>query len=215
MKKILLCLAAFSAVAAAQAHFVYAVIADNTMKVGLEEWPGDSDVPNIAGKGEKLQFFGVGRKALKGKLSDDGFLRADLNGAKVAGAEIRYGVLDKGATFLLDYHAKAAVDGESAKQIVGLGVELVLNKDAEGWYVQVMKDKKPVNEVELTLELPGVGRQTAGNTGKKGLFRLEVNEPGRVIIRGLVKTPVEGEFEGKKYPEHRAYSTLVVNQVAP
>lgn len=217
MKKILLCLAAVAAVGSAQAHFVFAVVADGALKVGLEDWPGISHVPNINNKGDKLEFLAPGHQPLQGKLGDDGFLRAPLNDLNVAGAQIHYGVLDKGEVFLLDYHAKGAETAADAKTKVGLGVEVFVNKDAKGWFITVQKDGKIQKNLDLTLGLPGAkdDEETEAKLGESGRYDLKIDQPGRLVVRTVIKTKVEGTFEGKSYPEHRAYSTLVVNSIAP
>jgi len=146
----------------------------------------------------------------------DGFYSVAVpgSGPRVVFGVTEYGVLQKGDAnpFRLVYYPKAILGGVNAKPVGDpLKVEILAAGGPGKPRFQVVRAGKPAADAEVTVLLPGDGKEKkAVKTDKEG-FTPAFDKPGRYGVFARVTDPTAGEYAGKKYTETRYYATLVVD----
>lgn len=146
----------------------------------------------------------------------DGFYSVAVpgSGPRVVFGVTEYGVLQKGDAkpFRLVYFPKALVGTAAAKPVGGpLTVEILPAGGPGKARFQVIRGGKPAADAEVTVLLPGDGKEKkAVKTDREG-FTPTFDKPGRYGVFARVTDPAAGEYAGKKYTETRYYATLVVD----
>lgn len=210
--------------AAAQAHFVFVIPAQDgaTAAVVLsEELAPDEAVSAAKIAGAKLFVRdAAGKEAAVTHTAGEHALTAALpgSGPRVVYGSVAYGVMRKGDAkpYLLAYHPKALVGRVPADKVaVGdkLPVEIVPVTAGGKVKFKLVADGKPVAGAEVTVLKPD-GSKAKVKTGEDGLTD-PVEGSGRFGAWARYFEPKAGELGGKTYEEVRHYPTLVVDVTAP
>ena len=218
LKPVMAAFFALAAAAAAQAHFPYIVPQGDgaaAKVVFSDTLDADANV-NI----EKIANTKLTLRNAAGKESPLEWSKGDAcylvnvpgTGVHVVYGTTDYGVLQKGEgkPFRLMYYPKAVVGGPSAAAV---GAKQPLEVLADGGSAkprfQVVAAGKPVSDAEVTVLLPGAGKQ-AVRTDKDG-FTPAFDQAGRYGVQAKWIEVKVGEHAGLKYDEIRHYATLVVD----
>ncbi|RYG34481.1 DUF3386 family protein [bacterium] len=199
---------------AAHAHFIWATLSPDrsTLRVQFAERPGDSVLADFAGKAATTKGFAGPNQPVELKQeSDDRLLASKLPSPRgVAGADLIYGVTNRGgaAVYLLHYHAKAAADIAASAESVGFPVELFLKSANAGTVITVRNAGKAAPGTEVVI-YPETGDEIEATANAQG----EVIVPAAVKVadvRAMVPEKAKGTYEGKTYELVHHYATLSV-----
>jgi hypothetical protein len=207
-------------VAVAQGHFPFVVPEPDGTRAKVVF--SDDLNPDTAVNIEKLANTKLFLRDASGKetpltwTKGEGHYLVELpgSGPRVVYGVSEYGVLQKGDAkpFRLTYYPKALV-GAVPEKVATIGDKVNLEILTEGGpgktRFQVMSRGKPVPEAEVTVLLPGSGKQ-AVKTDKEG-FTPAFQAAGRYGVSARLTETRSGEHEGKKFEEVRHYATLVVD----
>lgn len=214
MKRTLIALGLLMA-SLSHAHFLWVSVDPKNpqrVKIELSETPGDSAVPGIAGKADKVKGWLPGGRALKLDKTEQGFT-ADVSGGQVSGASLEYGVLDRNdqnrGVFLLEYFAKCASTLEAAKTKLGLKTELIAEKANGKLVLTALLNGKPASDAEYVVVL-GNDDAVEAKADAKGQWSIAWPKDRFIAARVMVPENKSGEMDGQKYTLVRTYATLAV-----
>ena len=134
-------------------------------------------------------------------------LPADGN---TACATFTYGMMRRGAEFLLTYHAKGVSGLEAAASPAGLDVEVVADREDDELVLTVLFRGKPAPGAEIVVPLEGT-RIEIMSTDVKGQVRIPLPRTPLFSIRAMVAERKNGVHDGEEYEEVRHYTTLTVH----
>ena len=126
-------------------------------------------------------------------------------------ADFTYGLMSRGETFLLEYHAKGIVGLESANTPIGLKAEvLAAPTDSDRLVLTVLFEGIPASGAEVVASVKGLDAETF-TADKNG--QVEIPRPTTPVfsIRAMVSEKREGTYENRPYGEARHYTTLTVH----
>lgn len=158
-------------------------------------YPGSDDSPVFA-----TQPFGL----VADLPADQDLLAADLE----------YGVMNRGAKFMLVYHAKGAATLAAAGRAAGLRTEITAAAAGDEVLLTVRRDGAPAAGAKLTVPLPGSSFTEEVTTDADGQVRILAPATPVWSVRGLVTDATPGVRDGEAYPETRHYTTLTVYEAA-
>lgn len=211
--KRLLVLLTLAATAAARAHYLWATLdpAAKTVVIGLQEIPGDPPLP-LGAHVPRVKAWSPAAASLP--LKADGSWLKTKTDASALGVSLDYGVLDRReagrGVFWLNYYAKAALTPQASTVKLGLPVELIAAKSADGRdVVTVLDEGKPAAGADVVVERPGGTNAFEGKTGADGTVTLPAST-GPLAVRALVTNMAKGTHEGQAYELERSYSTLTL-----
>lgn len=130
----------------------------------------------------------------------------------VACAEFTYGLMSRGETFLLQYHAKGVSGLEAAEALTGLDAEITAKPTADGRLsLTVLFDGEPVTDAEILVPVEGMKIKQM-TTDKSG--QVEIPMPATPIysFRAMVPEDRSGTHDDKPFDLVRHYTTLTVHQ---
>ncbi|MGC4047811.1 MAG: hypothetical protein QM758_28790 [Armatimonas sp.] len=199
---------------AAHAHFIWGMIDNGEARFALLEEP--SQKPDV--RFEK--YVASLKTSLTMGIPKDGACSARLSPTqKTAFASSIVGVKERqGATYLLDYQAKAAADLASAgTPSKDAKTEVLARKEGDSLQVIVLQGGWPVPDTEVTVHWPGAPEVT-GTTDLAGQIKFEWSKaakPGYLGVRARVVEGVPGVNDGKKYEEIHHWTSLTAPIAAP
>jgi uncharacterized GH25 family protein len=207
----------------AYAHFVWLVLksesGNSAVHVHFSE-DAEADDPELL---KKLDGLVTQQVSLTGDVTElqptlaSESLVATIDPGKgpIVVSRIDYGVIDRNEShkYFLVYNAKCgpALDHPAWKKTDTsklLGVDLIPALAASGKVeVTVLWKGKPVNKVEVTALIPGVG-EVKGETDENGQAAFEKGQRGVYAIRARVVQDEKGELNGQPYDSVRNYGTV-------
>ncbi|MBG84815.1 MAG: hypothetical protein CMJ40_09755 [Phycisphaerae bacterium] len=130
---------------------------------------------------------------------------------KIACSEFTYGLMSRGETFLLRYHAKG-VDGiEAAETNGGLHAEIVATPSEDGQLiVTVLSKGTPFPGAEIIVPTSGMNTEEM-TTDENGQIRINTPTTSLYSFRAMVPEERSGTHDGKPYELVRHYTTLTVH----
>lgn len=200
--------------ASSQAHFVWAEFQANEKRqvaVTFAEAPGDSVLDLMSKVGGRLVTVSKGAgKGVTSKANETDFPWQGTNGVFMG--TLDYGVVDHGqGPYMLTYWYKAVARPSQTSQIVGKGLELVAEQRSDHWDVKVYENGKLCPKAEVVWGTSDAEQKASA----KDVVSIPIPEnPAALPIRANLSIDESGEFQGKKYPTKKAWSTLVLPAVA-
>jgi hypothetical protein len=195
---------------AAQAHFLWAEINQNDVRVALSEQPGEA---GVAFDKVKNSVITAGNQTLPlGDQNGKSYLAAQLPAnTNVAAASNNWGVLDRTSqgrgVFLLYYYAKAARTLSDATTPSTLPAQWYAKQQGNQIVASFLQQGKPVAGAAVEIALPnGQSKETVTDANGKVLFDSAGN--GLYGLKALITSNEKGVYQGKNYPGIHSYSTL-------
>ncbi len=130
---------------------------------------------------------------------------------RVVCSEFTYGLMSRGETFLLRYHAKGTAGIEAAATPAGLEAEVLAEPGPDDTLaLTVLFGGEPAVNAEVVVPAQGLEAETV-TTDEQG--RVVIPMPGTPLfsIRAMVPETASGEHGGKPYELVRHYTTLTVH----
>ena len=125
-------------------------------------------------------------------------------------ATFTYGMMRRGAEFLLTYHAKGVSGLEAAASPAGLDVEVIADREGDELVLTVLFRGKPAPGAEIVVPLEGT-RIEIMSTDVTGQVRIPLPRTPLFSIRAMVAERKNGVHDGEEYEEVRHYTTLTVH----
>jgi hypothetical protein len=207
----------------ARAHFVWLQTepADKATQVYL--WMSETTVPGEAPLLDKIAQTKVWvakadgtqqpvelKKEVKGDTGSWTATLADEPAALEATCD--YGIITRGETFLLQYHARhlnlaksmAAKPASGGKQ---LPLDVTVNREGKSLLFNIRFEGKPATDAQLIAITPD-NQERELKVDSSGTARIEDAAPGEYALRARVELKTPGERDGKKYDLVRHYTTV-------
>ena len=218
LRSVFAVLAAFFVATRVEGHFLFVHVVDgDSPRIELHfaesAWDYSSDdrmvalIANAGGwdsAGNPLQFERNPHAMIAPRKSD-------VNSATSA---FTYGIMRRGAAFLLEYHGKGVSDLASAATRSELDAEILARPDGSGNLVlTVLFRGEPAPNAEIIVPMSGAKTETM-STNDQGQVSIPMPDSPLFSIRAMVSETRDGEHDGEAYYEVRHYTTLTV-QSAP
>ncbi len=130
---------------------------------------------------------------------------------EVVCSEFTYGLMSRGETFLLRYHAKGTAGIEAAATPAGLEAEVLAQPREDGTLaLTVLFNGEPVENAEVVVPSEGLEAKTL-TTDDQGRVDMRMPQTPLFSIRAMVPETASGEHGGKPYELVRHYTTLTVH----
>ena len=151
--------------------------------------------------GQPLQFES-NPHAMVSSMSDD---------QQIACSEFTYGLMSRGETFLLQYHAKGVAGIEAAGINGGLDAEIIATPtDDDQLTVTVLSQGNPVPGAEIIVPTTGMNTEQM-TTDENGEIRIPMPTTSLYSFRAMVPEQRSGTHDDKPYELVRHYTTLTVH----
>jgi hypothetical protein len=122
-----------------------------------------------------------------------------------------YGVITRGETFLLQYHARhlgaKGLDAAAKSTSKPLPLDIVTRRDGKSLVFEVRFDGKPAADAQLMVIAPN-NEEREVKLDTAGTARIEDAAPGDYALRAREELKTPGERDGKKYDLIRHYTTV-------
>jgi hypothetical protein len=129
----------------------------------------------------------------------------------IACASFTYGLMTRGDSFLLEYHAKGVSGMKSAADSAGLDAEIIaVGSGADRMVLTVLFKGKPVPDAEVVVPLEGMSTETM-RTDDAGRLEIDLPRTGVFSLRAMVPEQRAGVYKGTPYEMVRHYTTLTVH----
>ena len=126
-------------------------------------------------------------------------------------ASFTYGLMTRGDSFLLEYHAKGVSGMKAAADSVGLDAEIIATSRGEGrMMITVLFKGEPVPDAEIVVPLEGMSTETM-RTDDAGQLEIDLPRTGVFSLRAMVPEPRAGVYKGTPFDMVRHYTTLTVH----
>ena len=139
-------------------------------------------------------------------------LVAPLNpGMNAACAAFTYGLMTRGESFLLEYHAKGVSGLSAAADPVGLDAEVIATfPDSDRMVVTVLFRGDPVANAEVIVPMEGAATETL-RTDELGQVVVPTPRTPLFSIRAMIPEERDGVWKESPYGLVRHYTTLTVH----
>jgi hypothetical protein len=207
----------------AMAHFLWLQTDNESKPAKVQLWFSETTVPGEATILDKVSQTKVwipqadgSQQAIKLEKQVNG----DVGGWTAAIAEepsaieatCDYGVITRGETFLLQYHARhlgAKGFDAAAKSPAGkpLPLDVATRRDGNALVFEVRFEGKPAADAQFIAITPN-NEERELKVNADGIARLEDAAPGDYAVRAREELKTSGERDGKKYDLVRHYTTV-------
>lgn len=129
----------------------------------------------------------------------------------VACASFTYGLMTRGDSFLLEYHAKGVSGMKAAADSVGLDAEIIATiRGSDRMVITVLFKGEPVTDAEVVVPLAGMSTDTM-RTDDAGQLEIDLPRTGVFSLRAMVPEQRAGIYKGTPFEMVRHYTTLTVH----
>ena len=130
----------------------------------------------------------------------------------LACSEFTYGLMSRGETFLLQYHAKGVAGIDFAGEKGGLDAEIIAKRTGdEKLILTVLSKGAPVPNAEIVVPLEGMKTEQM-TTDERGQVEISMPKTPIYSFRAMVPEERSGTHDDKSFDLVRHYTTLTVHQ---